>query len=121
MTHECVSCTPDALEPNNSFMEAVVADRAAGAQLNTCGGADFYAVEVGAGKTLNARVSFVHDSGDIDVRLYDRDGTTQLASSAGTDDNEEISHMVMEAGVYFINVYGFLGANNTYTLSVTQQ
>ncbi len=118
---QCVSCTPDALEPNNSFMEAVSVDRAMGAQLNTCGGDDFYAVEVSAGKTLTVNITFTHANGDVDARLYDRDGTTPLDSSVGTTDNEQLTYMAAEAGVYFISVYGFSGSNNTYSLSVTQQ
>ncbi len=121
MTHECVSCTPDALEPNNSFMEAVPVDRAAGAQLNTCGLGDYYAVEASAGKTLTVNLTFTHANGDVDVRLYDRDGTTQLASSVSATDNEELSQMITEAGTYFVYVFGYGGANNTYTMTVTQQ
>gem|GEM_PF-2306900 len=117
----CVTCTPDALEPNNTPMQATPAERAVGAQLNTCGEGDFYAVEVSAGKTLTARLTFVHASGDVDMRLYAPDGDTILDSSVSSTDNEEIVYMAAQGGVHFLQVYGYAGANNTYALSVTQQ
>jgi hypothetical protein len=61
-------------------------------------------------------VLFAHDAGDIDVRLVNGLGTF-IRQSIGTEDNERISLQGLTAGTYFIEVYGYSGALNDYSLS----
>ena len=116
-TNRCKACTPDAYEPNDSIESAIPAMSAQG-QLNTCGGPDFFAVSAGTGQTVVAEVMFTHATGDVDIRLFDQ-GMSQVASSAGTGDSETIEYLVSEeGGTFFLEVYGYNGGYNDYTMSV---
>jgi hypothetical protein len=119
MNNRCKSCNPDTFEPNDDQGSAIP-HNLAGGTLNTCGGPDFFSVEVAAGRTLNVTVSFTHMSGDIDVRVFNQ-AMEQVATSAGTSDMEEISYLSEMDGVYFIEVYGFRDVYNEYTISVSVQ
>ena len=61
-------------------------------------------------------VLFAHDAGDIDVRLVSGQGTL-IRQSTGTEDNERIGLQGLTAGNYVIEVYGYSGALNNYSLS----
>jgi len=57
---------------------------------------------------------FTHGDGNIDMALYDSEGTP-LTSAETEDDNEFIDYAVPTAGTYYIAVYGD-HAGNTYDL-----
>jgi hypothetical protein len=64
------------------------------------------------------RVNFTHANGDIDMRLYRAsDPANAITSSTGSVDNEEISLSGLAAGAYYLEVYGYQGATNTYTFN----
>ncbi|MDD1437977.1 PPC domain-containing protein [Dolichospermum sp. ST_sed10] len=58
---------------------------------------------------------FTGSLGDLDLALYQEDGT-YITDSATTGDQELISLDGLAAGDYFIQVYGYSGAINTYSL-----
>ncbi|MFN9399107.1 MAG: PPC domain-containing protein, partial [Dolichospermum sp.] len=64
------------------------------------------------------KINFLNSSGDIDLVLYQADGT-YISDSAGTGDEELISLEELAAGDYFVQVYGFYGATNTYSLQTS--
>ena len=61
-------------------------------------------------------VLFSQASGDVDVRLMDTEGRT-ISSSTGEADNERLSLDDLVAGTYIIEVYGYRGALNNYSLN----
>ncbi len=64
------------------------------------------------------RIDFEHDFGDVDMRLRNAAGT-QVASSTGTVDFEQISMSGRPAGWYYIEVYGYSGATHPgYALTI---
>jgi hypothetical protein len=83
-------------------------------------GADWFRFEMrGAGTTANfVSATFTHAQGDIDLRLYDVNGTLLRTSDSVTNE-ERISLNGLAAGTYFVQVYGYQGATNpNYTLTI---
>jgi Cys-rich repeat protein len=80
---------------------------------------DFFRFTLPFRSTVTVRARFTHASGDLDLRLVDSGGAT-LASSAGVT-NDEIIVRTLEAGTYGAEIFGFLGAVNTYTIEATLQ
>lgn len=127
---------PDAYEPNGDM--AAVEDRPEGQNnspnLGPCGpertiegltlhdASDtdwyvFYMPAVGGADDF-VRLDFQHGLGDIDMRLYDDQGT-QVASSTSGSNDELISMNGRPAGWYALNVYGYNGATHPdYDLTV---
>ena len=65
-----------------------------------------------------AAIMFNHDQGDLDLVLYDADGD-EVDDSAGTHDFEMIWLEGLEAGTYYLEVYGFAGDENPdYTMVI---
>lgn len=50
--------------------------------------------------------------GDIDIALFDSDGTTELEDSVDIDDDEEIIWHFDAAGTYFIQTYMYSGSSD---------
>ncbi|MBL4592118.1 MAG: hypothetical protein JKY96_09190 [Phycisphaerales bacterium] len=82
------------------------------------GGDDVYSLNW-AGGDLVATLDFITDNGDIDLYVWGDDGATDLlGSSEGITNQEVVEVLGLAAGKYWIMVDGWLGATNTYTLSV---
>ena len=64
------------------------------------------------------KINFPGGSGDIDLELYQADGT-YITNSAGIGDEELISLEGLAAGNYSVKVYGYDGATNTYSLQTS--
>jgi hypothetical protein len=81
--------------------------------------ADFYRfTTVATGTQANSvRIQFRHADGNLDVQLLAADGTTVLATSAGSADTESVSLAGRAAGTYFVRVFGAAGATGAYTLT----
>jgi Cys-rich repeat protein len=114
----------DEFEPNNNTDDAAVIDPGFYEELTLCrpdvDPDDFFAVGLTAGATITVRVEFVDALGDIDLYLLDIDGETELDSSRGVVDFEEVSFTVDADGTYFFRVELFTGsAQNGYDLTVT--
>jgi hypothetical protein len=80
---------------------------------------DFYSVDVCAGGTLNATISFFHGLGDLELSLKDSNELS-IDVSASSTDNEDVSWTnrgATDETVYLV-VYGFLSASNTYSLNI---
>ena len=115
----CQPCQNDQFEPNDTVeMPTPIGQVPAGAQLNLCGGPDFYEVVLAAGGTVSVQVNFLHEAGDVDVRLYGPDGMETVESAVSTDDNETLEYLSEAGGKHVLEVYGFRDVFNTYTMSV---
>ncbi|WP_017715519.1 pre-peptidase C-terminal domain-containing protein [Kamptonema formosum] len=63
-------------------------------------------------------IDFWGAEGDLDLELLDANGNS-VGGSFGAGDSETVSLADLPAGEYFAHVYGFAGASNNYTLTVT--
>ena len=81
---------------------------------------DWYAIEVPAGSSLTVRIFFAHGQGDLDMELYDSPSASwSIDESAGTDDTEEVGvSSASSDSTYYVRVYGYAGAENSYDLQV---
>jgi hypothetical protein len=73
---------------------------------------------VAAGGSLDARTTFSHAAGDLDLELLSPTGT-RVAISNGTSDSEHVSASGLAAGTYVVRVFGYSGAAGAYGLDVT--
>lgn len=80
---------------------------------------DYYRIVVSETQTLNIRVNFTQNSGDLDAALEDANGT-RLAAATSVSDNEVISRYV-PAGTYYLKVFGYSGATNDYSVVLETQ
>jgi len=111
-------CEADQFEPNNTRDEAAAVMDGSYDGLSACSGEeDWYWMRPGTG-TLHASIYFTHADGDLDMKLYDSQGE-QLTVSQGTGDSETVELEVAEEADYFILVYGYNGAENSYDLNLT--
>src|SRR5262249_34330140 len=63
-------------------------------------------------------IAFTHSQGDLDLKLYNSAGT-QIGVSQGTGNSETISLNGLAAGTYYVQAYGYNGAQNpNYSLTV---
>ncbi|HVR20818.1 MAG TPA: hypothetical protein VMS65_14005, partial [Polyangiaceae bacterium] len=111
-------CSDDPWEPNDT-RETAAPLQTETTSGSVCGEDDWFTF--GGGTPGTARVltlDFVHENGDLDVRLFQPD-MTELASQ-GITDQERIA-FTSQAGIYFVRVYGFSGAVGDYTLRVANQ
>ncbi|WP_080949718.1 pre-peptidase C-terminal domain-containing protein [Microcystis aeruginosa] len=68
----------------------------------------------------NLRIDFNHALGDLDLVLYNQDGTTVQGRSETTENYEEISLDGLAAGTYQVQVLGYQNATNpNYTLTLS--
>lgn len=114
----CSGCQDDPYEPND-FPVNVPSINPGTYDMELCPCRDdWFAFPADMGGRIHATIDFVHEDIDIDARLYlsgpDGQGITEppVASSAGTDDQEEIDHTAASAGVYFLRVYPFRDADD---------
>ncbi len=117
----CGPCPGDGFEPNDALEQAIPANQVQpGAQLNTCNGPDFFSVEAAAGQTILVDLSFLHEDGDVDTRLYDPAGEV-VDRGNSSDDNETIEYVTEMGGRFTVEVYGFRDVYNVYTMSIQVQ
>jgi hypothetical protein len=112
----------DAYEVNNGYSTAydlsldeqdwLTEISGAGIQAND----DWYEIYITPGyENLILNCTFSDLAGDINVQIYASDGTTLVAYSWSTSDNEYIDTILPSSGTYYIRVYGH-NAGNLYNL-----
>jgi hypothetical protein len=113
-------CLDDDQEENDDRTNAALVEPTTQAGLTVCSNdEDWYAVELSAGDGLSATIFFT--GGDLDLQIVDEQGLV-LASSVAVQDNEEATvASVATSGLYYVRVYGFLGAEADYELGLTLQ
>lgn len=117
-----LTCAPDPFEANNTRAAAASLPLGTYSGLTACeNDADFYAVNLTGSQTVTVQTLFSNAEGDIDLRLYDPNGT-QVSSSVSVSDNESLTFTPTMSGLHVIEVtlYGDAGSvpGNTYQLSV---
>ena len=106
---EEAACT-DAYEPNDQPAAARTVGAGSVADLQLCAG-DRDRFRVTSARTI--RIAFRHVDGDLDLVAYDAGGS-EVARSDGTTDSEQVA---VPAGGQ-VEVLGYGGATNRYTMSV---
>ena len=123
-----VGCLDDAFEPNDTTATATAVDNGTYEMLQACSAnSDYYAITTGAGGTIDVLVEFEHSDGDIDIELVDASGDepndcssgTNDCYSAGTSDMEQVTYTAPSSGTWFVRVYGYNGAENSYKVTVS--
>ena len=120
----------DYKEPNDTAGAAALFDATEVGPAAICSDddRDFYKVTIPANASVEVRINFVNRaSGDLDLRLYDRTGTTVLAQSRGFASEEKIvcpgaapTCMMLPADDYIFEVFpAIAGAMNRYDIAVT--
>ncbi|EGD75043.1 hypothetical protein PTSG_06700 [Salpingoeca rosetta] len=120
-TTSFTGCVNDMYEPNDSPPGEVTMVGGGDSSISAviCDGEDdWFAIPVCNG-TIIIKVLFDHQTGDLDMDLYD-DGGSPLTYSASATDNEWIvfSHEGANSTV-FLDVYGYEGASAPYTMQTT--
>lgn len=109
---------PDALEPNDGADRASPLEPYAGLTVHP-GDQDVFALALDARASVQVELTFAHGLGDLDAEL--RAGGPSgpvVASAVSGDDDERLEVAGLEPGVYYLRVYGYAGATNTYDLDV---
>ena len=75
---------------------------------------DWYTFELQRAETATIHALFSDDAGDVDITLYDAEGTVIERSISSTDDEEITAEL--ERGRYYVRVEGFGGSQNEYRL-----
>ena len=86
----------------------------------SCVDADWYAFTVGTAQDLSVNALFTHSTGNIDLRLFDNAGTTQLAAATSTTDNETLAWTNLTGSPAMVKLQvsrANAGACNTYILT----
>ena len=117
-----VEFAPDRYEPNDTFATATnfgaLGDRSDnGLTIEPSGNNDYYRFTTPSAGMLTVTLNFTHASGDIDMQLLDGAGAV-LASSTSTTNTETISRAVTPGQTFYVRVYGFSGAVNTYSMAI---
>jgi hypothetical protein len=109
------------MEPNNAPSQAPTTAVGSYEELNLCpSDYDWYSFEATSGIQVELALTFTHEDGDLDLRLYHDSSFLQpVASGLSKDDNESLTYITMQSGTYYIRVNGFAGGATTYSMSVT--
>ena len=109
---EAQACTADNFEPNGSpyepngvVQQAYTVTPGTYADLYACvGDDDWYRVSLVAGEALDARITFEHSNGDLDMALYDIDGVTLISESTSLQNQESVElFRSSEGGEYLLD------------------
>jgi hypothetical protein len=116
--------TDDIFEENDTLATAAnlgtLTAQQTWSNLKMADSADWYKFTMsGTGTTANfVQIAFTHSQGDLELRLYNSSGT-QIGSSEGATNTENISLNGLAAGTYYVQVFGYQGAiNPNYSLTV---
>ncbi len=112
------TCADDNYEPNDSAATAVALTAGTYRNLEVCASdADWFAIDLVSGQSLDVSIAFSHSAGDLDLQLVD-DNDAEITVSESTDDDEAISVTAAYTGTHYLHVYGYQGAATDYDLDV---
>jgi hypothetical protein len=82
---------------------------------------DYYQVYVRTGQKLTVDVRYTYATGhDLDTKVFKPSAPdTAVAFGVSSDDDEHVEYTAVEDGYHRVEVYGYSGGTNTYTLSVS--
>ncbi len=114
------ACTDDFFEHDDDESEARDLDPGQAATGRICDyDSDWFILLAEQGQDLAFTLLFVDEAGDIDMVLFreDDDGELRWAGIANSSTDDELLEVDdAEEGIYYLRIYGFIGATNSYTL-----
>ncbi|MEJ2555440.1 MAG: PPC domain-containing protein [Anaerolineae bacterium] len=84
----------------------------------TCLDDDWYQIQLDKKAMLTVAVAFGHADGNIDLQLFLSDGSTRIAESTSTTDDEYIRIPDLYAGNYLLRIYAPQNQSNDYGLAI---
>lgn len=127
LTVNAMALTSDWAEPNDTLaapldLGDIVGYRVfSGLSIHALGNDDYFRFRMTSAGTAGdyVTIDFLNSGGDLDMRLYDANGT-QVGSSGSTANQEKISLAGLAAGTYVARIYGYHGnyTNDNYKLSI---
>ena len=113
----------DAYEPNGSSDDAPTVSPGTLTNLGLCpndDGEDFFALDLLAGDAVTITITFDSGLSDLDLWIYDTNGTSSLDASLGFTGTETVSATVTADGTYFIRTRTYSSGDPTpYTMTIT--
>ncbi len=107
----------DNLEPNNNNAAATdVSDGDSFQNLILASGDEDWFGIFACSPSGSVSISFDHSQGDLEMTLYESNGSTVLDSSTSSSNSESVS-VSSSTGFFFVKVYGFNGASNFYNIN----
>ncbi len=76
-----------------------------------------FAIDATGSSSHRVAIEFAHAAGDLDIELLDADRNV-IGSSTGVGNVEQISLSGRAAGIYYLRVFGFQNAVNTFNLNI---
>ncbi len=109
---------PDPFEPNNSRAQAftLAAGNYSGAAI-TGGDEDWFTFTPETGSTVRFAIDFNHGEGDLELKMYA--GDRQVDSATSSNDGEVVDTVYDGTETLYVQVFGYSGATNSYTITVT--
>ena len=112
----------DILEPNDATTSATQASilplSCTGLSIHTTTDDDYFRVDMLAGVTYYANITFIGINGDIDTE-WDSSTGSYIDSSGGTGNVESMSYSSSINQTTYLRVYGYSGDTNVYDISIT--
>ncbi|MEL6178232.1 MAG: pre-peptidase C-terminal domain-containing protein, partial [Myxococcota bacterium] len=113
------ACQADSFEPNDERDAARQVGVGQFSGLGICeGDEDWFSLSLGAGSTVTLMITFTHAEGNLDLELYDPDGTRVGVGSSNTDNETVTVGDLALSGTYRARVLGVDGAAARYVLTV---
>jgi len=118
-TRPTSTCTDDAREDNDNRQQAAaITDGAISGQICS-GDEDWFAIQVDAGGSMLAELSFNGANGDLDLDVVGPSGMTLGSSANNTGGTESVEiDPAPRSGTYLIRVYSTRGSELAYNLEV---
>jgi hypothetical protein len=112
------STGPDPFEPNNSRGAAFLLNPGTytGAAI-TAGDEDWFTFEPPTGATVRFSIDFNHGEGDLELKMFAAD--RQVDSATSSTDGEVVDSIYDATESLYVQVFGYSGATNDYTITVT--
>jgi hypothetical protein len=116
--------TPDSYEPNDTPATASAVSlptSIASLTIHNTTDDDYFTFNSTGGQRIDIEITFSNAGGDLDMGIYSgANASTLVGSSTSVTDDESYTILNSTAGPYYVYVFGYSGADNTYNLTITQ-
>lgn len=112
------TCLDDALEPNDTQLAATPLTDGVVVAGSVCRNDDWFEIPAEEGESVTAVLDFVDADGDLDLRLFDPNGTQVASSESTTADTESLVSTASLSGLYRLQVYSPDDTQNDYSVSL---
>jgi len=108
-------CVDDWYEDDDEYGDATSLSCGSGAEAQVCDGdEDWWSITVTEPSTLEVDTVCDTGAGDLDLKVYDTNGTTILGSDVRSSCDSHVEVTLPTAGTYYARVYGWSGGSGGY-------